>query len=265
MGVCIHPSAIVDESADLGDGVEIGAYCYVGPRVSIGAGTRLLHRSSIMEQTTLGERNTLYPGCVLGADPQDKKFVGEDTILEIGNGNTFRENVSVNRGTGLGGGKTVVGDDCLIMAGVHIAHDCILGNRVTMANNVLLGGHIVVEDDVGFGGFTAVHHYVSIGRFAFIGGMTRVVADAPPFLITEGHPSRVRAVNRVGLERGGFDQETINWLKEAFRKLYQGEGNGKEDILEQLRGQEPIPEAGRHFIHFMAASLQGKRGRVNQP
>ena len=261
----IHPSSVIDPSAEIHPEAEIGPYCVVGPRVRVGARTRLLHRCSIIEGTVLGEDNVVYPGAVIGGDPQDKKFVGEETWLYIGNHNTLREGVTINRGTGLGGGETRIGNNCLIMAGVHVAHDCILGDRVTIANNVLLGGHTLVEDGVGFGGFSAVHHYVSIGCYSFVGGMTRVVKDAPPFMITEGQRAKVRAVNRVGLKRGGFSEETMAWLKEACRQLFHDENSPTEEVLERLRNDGHLTPEAEHFINFVSRSVNGKQGRQIQP
>lgn len=261
----MHPSSVIDPSAVISPDASIGPFCYVGPGVTIGAGSVLLHRVSVIANTIMGADNTAYPGAVLGADPQDKKYVGEETWLRIGDGNTFRENVTIHRGTDLGGSETRVGNGCLIMAGAHIAHDCILGDRVTMANHVLLGGHIVVEDAVGFGGLSAVHHYVSIGRYSFVGGMTRVISDVPPYMITEGHPSRVRAVNRVGLKRHGFDEQIISWLKDAYRLLYHDGATVNEEALERLRNEGPHTADAKAFIDFVSESRKGKQGRRRQP
>ena len=260
----IHPTAIVDPTAEIADGVEIGAYAWVGPRVTIGRGSKIYHHATVSMNTVLGEDNTVFPGAVIGEDAQDKKFVGEECWLRIGNGNTFRECVTVNRGTGLGGGETRIGDRCLILAGVHVAHDCILGNDIIIANGVQLGGHVVVQDRVGFGGLSAVHHYVTIGSLAFIGGMTRVTSDAPPFLITEGHPSRVRAVNKVGLKRAGVSDEAIVWLKEAQRLLYNHKIVRRE-AFELLEKRGNVPEEGLALRSFLRAMEEGKQGRAKQP
>jgi UDP-N-acetylglucosamine acyltransferase len=252
----IHPTALVDPSAEIGAGVEIGAYAWIGPRVTIGADSIILHHGSVVSHTTLGERNVVHPHAVVGGDPQDKKFVGEECWLHIGDRNVFRENVTVNRGTSLGGGVTRIGNDCLLLAGVHIA--------IIIANGVQLGGHVVVQDQAGFGGLSAVHHYVTVGRLAFIGGMTRVTADAPPFLITEGHPSRVRSVNKVGLTRAGVTEETTSWLKEAQRLLYHHRIVRREafDLLEK-RGK--VPEEGLELRAFLRAAEEGRQGRARQP
>ncbi|MFN0057271.1 MAG: acyl-ACP--UDP-N-acetylglucosamine O-acyltransferase [Planctomycetota bacterium] len=260
----IHPTAIIHPTAELADGVEVGPYCVIGPKSRLGAGTRLLHHVSIVERTILGEGNEVYPFAVLGADPQDKKFVDEETWLHIGDRNVFRESVTVNRGTRFGGGETRIGHRCLIMAACHIAHDCILGNDITMANTVLLGGHVVVEDNVGFGGLSALHHYVTVGRLAFVGGASRINMDVPPFLISEGRPARVRAVNRVGLKRQGMGEELIGWLKDAQRLLFH-EGLQREEALERMRAIGPIPTEGKYLFEFMSRRYLGKQGRALQP
>ncbi|MCI0652175.1 MAG: acyl-ACP--UDP-N-acetylglucosamine O-acyltransferase [Planctomycetes bacterium] len=264
MSGSIHATAIVDRKSELGAGVEVGAYCFIGPRVQIGPGTRLLPHVSIMENTSLGSGNLLFPGVVIGGPPQDKKFAGEETWIVIGDRNVFREHVTVNRGTSHGGGTTRIGNECYFMTGSHIAHDCQLGNRITMANNVLLGGHVVVEDGAGFGGLTAAHHFVSIGRYAFVGGMTRIIRDAPPYLTTEGNPARVRAVNRVGLKRNGFSDEVAGWLKLAHRLLF-FEGIPRNEARARLAEQGPIPPDGEYLLGFLQRMDSGNQGRARQP
>lgn len=264
MTATIHDTAIVDPSAELAPDVEVGAYAFVGPQVRVGAGTRILHHATIHSHTILGEGNEIHPGAVIGGDAQDKKYVGEECWLHVGDGNVFRESVTVNRGTGLGWGDTRIGSHCLLLAGVHVAHDCVLGNHIIIANGVQLGGHVTVEDGAGFGGLSAVHHYVTIGRLAFIGGMTRVTSDAPPYLITEGHPSRVRAVNKVGLKRAGVSEEAISWLKEAQRLLYSHKVVRRE-AFELLEQRGPAPGEGRILRSFLRAAEEGKQGRARQP
>ncbi|MEM7261686.1 MAG: acyl-ACP--UDP-N-acetylglucosamine O-acyltransferase [Planctomycetota bacterium] len=260
----IHPTAIVDPGAKLADDVEIGPYCVIGPEVEIGPGSQVMQHVSIVERTTIGARNVIHPGAILGGDPQDKKYHGEETWLHLGDDNQIREMATLHRGTAQGGGVTRVGNGCLIMAACHVAHDCILGDDVTLANNVLLGGHIVVEDHVGIGGMTAVHHFVTVGRYAFVGGATRLNKDAPPFLITEGHPARSRAINRVGLSRRGKSDAVIQWLKEAQRLLFH-EGMIREEAYERLEKQGDIPDEGRFLFEFLAESERGKQGRARQP
>ncbi len=260
----IHPTAVLDPECEIAPDVEIGPYCVIGPRVRLGAGTKLHERVSIPGNTVVGERNVIFPGAALGAPPQDKKFRGEDTWLRIGDGNTIREYVTIHRGTQQGGGETQVGNECFLMVGCHIAHDCRLGNRITMANCVQLGGHVHIEDGVGIGGLTAIHHFVSIGQHAFVAGMTRVVRDAPPFMITEGQPSRVRAVNRVGLARSGFPAELLEWLKECHRLLY-FERLLRPEAHARLRERGPIPPPVAYLLEFLARADRGKQGRSLQP
>lgn len=260
----IHPTAIIDPSAEIESGAEIGAFAWIGPNVKLGTGTQILQQATVMANTVMGRDNVVYPHAVIGGDAQDKKYAGEECWLQVGDGNVFRENVTVNRGTGLGGSETRIGNRCLLLAGVHIAHDCILGNDIIMANGVQLGGHVLVQDHAGFGGLSAVHHYVSIGRLAFIGGMTRVTADAPPFLITEGHPSRVRAVNKVGLKRAGVGDGVVAWLKEAQRLLYNHKVVRRE-AFELLEKRGIVPEEGLALREFLRAAEDGKQGRARQP
>ncbi len=260
----IHPTAIIDPGAELGEGVEIGAGAYIGPQVSIGDHCVIHHHASVVQNTRMGERNIIHAGSVIGGDPQDKKWQGEETWLEIGSDNLFREHCTINRGTVQGGGVTRLGNGCYILASSHVAHDCIVGNEVIMANGVLLGGHVVVEDQAGFGGLAAVHHYATVGRLAFIGGMTKVSTDAPPFLITEGNPARVRAVNTVGMKRAGLDESVCAWVKEAQRLLYNNNMIRREafQLLEQ-RGE--VPEEGVHLRSFLRRSEEGRQGRAIQP
>ena len=219
---------------------------------------------TIVGCTEVGRDNDFHPGVVIGSEPQDKKFEGEETWVRIGDGNSLREHVTVHRGTQVGGGVTRIGNDCLIMAGAHIAHDCIVGSHVTMANHVLLGGHVIVEDFVGCGGLTAVHHFVTIGKYAFLGGMTRVTRDAVPYMITEGHPARVRTINRVGLRRNGISEEATGWLKEAHRLLF-FEGMVREEACEKLAERGPIPPEGDYLLKFLKRAEDGNQGRALQP
>ena len=260
----IHPTAVLDPSVEVGADVEIGPHCVVGPNVKIGARSRLIHLVSIVQNTELGEENVLYPGVVIGADPQDRKFAGEPSWVKVGNHNELREHVTIHRGTSGGGLETRIGDHCLLMAGAHIAHDCVLGNYVTLANQVLLGGHTVFEDHVGVGGHTAFHHFTTVGRFAFIGGFTRVARDVPPFMITEGSPSKVRTINKVGLRRNDFSEETMQWMKDAHRLLF-FEGVVREEAFERLAEKGPIPPEGEYLFQFMKRSEEGHHGRALQP
>lgn len=219
----IHPTAIIEKGAQLGRDVEVGAYSVIGPNVVLGDRCRLHNHVTLAGYTTLGESCEIFPQAILGTPPQDVKFRGERTTLEIGSHNIFREMVTVHPGTGNGGGVTRIGDRNLFLIGVHIAHDCLVGSRCIFANYVQLAGHIHVEDSVNMGGHSAVHHFVTIGKHAFIGGMTRVAADVPPYVIVvaaRGSRSEPRMINGVGLQRSGFSQDDIAALKDAFMRIF---------------------------------------------
>ena len=220
----IHPTAIVHDSAELAADVHIGACCVIGPNVVIGSGCEIMDHVHIKCNTTMGADNRVHPFAAIGGDPQDRKFKGESTSLRIGDRNEIREHATLHRGTNNGGGETIVGSDCLIMVGSHVAHDCVLGDHVTLANQVMLAGHVVMGDGSAIGGGAGVHHYATIGRLAFVGGLARVARDVPPFVIVEGHPAEVRTINAVGLVRVGIDQDTIEALKACFKRLFRDAG-----------------------------------------
>lgn len=265
----IHPTAIVDPAAKIGRGVEIGAFSIVGPNVALGDGCKIRAHAIVEGYTTLGEGCEVFPQAVLGLEPQDLKFRGERTTLEIGRNNTFREMVTVHPGTGNGGGVTHIGDDSLFLIGVHIAHDCHIGDRCILANYVQLAGHVRVEEHVNIGGHTAVHHFVSIGKHAFIGGMTRIPADVPPFMVVvaaRGTRSEVRMVNGVGLQRSGYGSEDINDLKEAFVKIFarraRMSGVPIRDRVQHLLDREELNPHVKHLCDCLMRSFaHGRHGR----
>ncbi len=191
----IHPTAIIHPSAEIEDSVLVGPHSVIGPEVVIGAGTILHNHVTIQSLTTIGRDNMIYPFAVLGADPQDRKWDGERATCQIGDCNCIREHVTIHRGTGNGGGVTTIGSDNLIMVAAHIAHDCRLGDHITIANQVMLAGHVRVEDGASAGGGAGIHHFVTIGTCAFVGGLARITRDVPPFMIVEGNPAEVRAIN----------------------------------------------------------------------
>jgi len=238
----IHPTAVVHDSAELADDVRIGAFCVVGPNVVIGSGCEIMDHVHIKCNTAMGVDNRVHPFAAVGGDPQDRKFSGETTSLRIGDRNEIREQATLHRGTGNGGGETIIGSDCLIMVGSHVAHDCTLGDRVTLANQVMLAGHVVMGDGSAIGGGAGVHHYATIGRLAFVGGLARVARDVPPFVIVEGHPAEVRTVNAVGLIRAGIDQDTIDTLKDCFKRLFRDAGPVCERLpkLREMHADMPI-------------------------
>lgn len=265
----IHSTAIVDPKAQIGTGVSVGAFSVVGPEVVLGDRCKLHHHVSIEGRTTLGDGCEVFPQAVLGQPPQDIKFRGEKTALEIGRDNIFREMVTVHPGTENGGGVTRIGDNNFFLIGVHIAHDCRIGNRCILANYVQFAGHVQVEDHVNMGGHSAVHHFVTIGRHAFVGGMTRVTADVPPFMVVvaaRGTRTEVRMINGVGLQRNGYSNEDINALKAAFMRVFSRRarlsGVAIRDRVQAVLGTEPLNEQVKYLCdHLMRSFAHGRHGR----
>ncbi len=258
----IAPNAYIDPKAKIADDVVIGYNCCIGPNVTIGSGCKLRNNVTITGNTTIGEGNEFFQNAVLGTEPQDLKFRGGSTFLIVGSGNIFRENITVHRGTEIGGGKTIIGDGNLLMAGVHIAHDCIVGNRVIIANNALVAGHVHIEDSTVIGGGVAIHHLVRIGKNAMIGGISRVVSDIPPFMIYEGNPGSVRGVNVVGLSRNGFDAGQIEAVKDAYKKLFRGQNQWS--AIEELEKSGDYDPNVKYLIEFVKKTFQGKHGRYQE-
>ena len=259
----IHETAIIDPAASISPEAVIGPYCVIGPDVEIGPGTRLINHVTIQSLTRIGCNNTVYPFAVLGADPQDKKFEGERTECIIGDGNEIREHVTIHRGTGNGGKLTTVGDGNLIMVGCHIAHDCIIGNETVIANQVMLAGHVTIEDRVGIGGGAGVHHYVTLGQSSFIGGLARVSRDVPPFMIVEGHPAEVRAVNVVAMSRLGYSAEQIDSMKDVYRRLFRDNGN-MSTAMELVKADYSDFPAIMSICHSLEESSKGTHGRARE-
>ena len=251
----IHPTAIVDPAAEIASGARIGPYCVIGPQVTIGEDTELQHHVTVMGPTRIGRGNFFFAYTSIGQKTQDLKYDGEPTYLEIGDGNTFREFCTVNRGT-LPGTKTIVGNDGNFLAYSHIAHDCVVGNDVIFSNNGTLAGHVHVGNHAVIGGLTAIHQFCRVGRHAITGGCSKIVQDVPPFFIADGNPAEVRGVNQVGLERAGFEAETIRALKEAYRILYRGKLNVKQSV-ETIRKELPdLPEIAE-LCTFIESSERG--------
>ena len=265
----IHSSAVIEPGAEIADDVEVGPFCHVGSRAKIGPDCRLISHVTVLGNTTLGSDNTIWPQATLGGDPQDLKFCGEDSRLIIGDHNEIRESVTIHLGTANGGGVTRVGNENLFMVGAHIAHDCIIGDHVVLANSVHLAGHICIHDHAVVSGASGVHHFVTIGQYAFIGGMTRVVHDAPPFMILEGNPAKVRGVNSIGLNRHRFPPETLDRLKDAYRRLYRNHGSAgaNEPVrtmaqnLDYLQDQYPDDECISILVQSIRDSSIGMYGR----
>ncbi len=219
----IHKTAIIDSKAKIFKNVSIGPYCVIGPNVEIGDGSEIQSHVSIVGNTKIGKNNKIYPFASIGNDPQDLKYNGEQTYLEIGNNNKIREYVTINPGTKGGGGITKVGNDCLFMVSSHIAHDCIVGNNVILANNVPLGGHVLIEDNVIIGGNSAVQQFTRIGRSAMIGGGCAVVRDVIPYGIAHGNRSILQGLNLIGLRRKKIPNEDIITLSNAYKEIFKNE------------------------------------------
>lgn len=251
----IHPTAIVDPKAEIASGVRIGPYCVVGADVHIGEDTELQHHVTVMGTTRIGRGNSFFAYTSIGQRTQDLKYSGEPTHLEIGEGNTFREFCTVNRGT-LPGAKTVVGNNGNFLAYSHIAHDCIVGNNVIFSNNGTLAGHVTVGDHSVIGGLTAIHQFCRVGRHAITGGCSKIVQDVPPFMIADGNPAEVRGVNSIGLERAGFPAETIRALKDAYRLLYRGNMNAKQAV-EAIRRELAGSAEAEELCLFVETSQRG--------
>jgi UDP-N-acetylglucosamine acyltransferase len=259
----IHPTAVIAPGAELGVDVEIGPYCVVGPQVRIGDRTRIGPQVVIDGVTTIGEDNLIVGQAGLGGPPQDLSYKGEPTQLSIGDRNTIREFVTINRGTVKGGGLTHIGNDCLLMACSHVAHDCDLRDRIILANNVLLAGHVLVGENANISGGSAAHHFVTIGAFAYVGGMTRMVQDVPPYMILEGHPSRVRGVNKIGLARGGHATDAIEALEVAFRRIYRT-GNTRRQTLDALKVEYPGVPLLMNLVSALEDTEKGAKGRYRE-
>jgi len=251
----IHPTAIVDPSAVVGEGTEIGPYCVVGPEVLLGEHCHLMAHVTLAGPTRIGNGNRIYPYCSIGQRSQDLKYVGEPTYLEIGDRNTFREFCTVNRGTAPGS-KTTIGNDGNFLAYAHVAHDCVVGNHVIFSNNGTLAGHVIVEDHAVIGGLTGIHQFCRIGQYAITGGCTKIVQDVPPFMIADGNPAEVRGINQVLLERQGFAPEEIRLLREAYKLIYRSNLNTSQ-ALEAIRRDLPETPSLIAVISFIAASKRG--------
>ncbi|MDA1081353.1 MAG: acyl-ACP--UDP-N-acetylglucosamine O-acyltransferase [Gemmatimonadetes bacterium] len=251
----IHPTALVDSSAEIAADVTIGPWAFVGPNCTVGAGSVLAMRSVLESHVRLGANVSVGIGSVLGGLPQDLKFEGEETWVEIGDGTTIREYVTVNRGTSESF-KTTVGTNSFLMAYVHLAHDCHIGNNVIISNGTQLAGHVTVEDHVGISGLSAVHQFARIGQHAYLGGLSRVVKDVPPFVRAVGNPTKLYGLNSVGLQRRGFTAATIAELKKAYRLFFRSELNVTQAIEQAKTDLKPLPEV-QALIAFLEASERG--------
>lgn len=255
MAASIHATAIVSPGAEIADDVEIGAYSLIGPNVSIGPGTQVGPHCIIDGHTRIGANNVFYRFCSIGGMPQDKKYRGEPTRLEIGDGNMFREYVTLNTGTTQDVGVTRLGDDNWVMAYVHVAHDCQIGSHTIIANSVQLAGHIHIGDWAILGGQSAVHQFVHIGAHSMIGGSSAIRQDIPPYVVGAGDPFRPVGINSEGLRRRGYDAETISALKETYKLLYRRNLNMEEAAAAMRRLQQERP-AAHDAIELLAAFIE---------
>jgi UDP-N-acetylglucosamine acyltransferase len=263
MTTFIAEQAAVDPRAEIEQDVEIGPFCIVGPGARIGRGTHLVGNVTIMGRVTIGSHNHIYPGAVIGAEPQDMSYQGSDTQVIIGDHNLIREGVTINRGSEKEAGVTVVGSHNFLMANAHVAHDCYLGNHIVIANGSMLGGHVHVEDHAVLSGFTGVHHYATIGSYCFVSGMSRVIQDAPPFMLLDGQPSRPRCINVVALKRNNFSSEAIRCISEAHRLIYRAKV-GLDHAREILRGNGQLVPQVNQLLAFIQHQQEGKHGRARE-
>ena len=256
----IHPTAIVEPGAELGVGVEVGAFCIVSAHSKIGDRTKLHPHVQIQNRTAIGEENEIYAGAVIGGTPQDKSYHGEATEVEVGDRNQIRENVTIHLGTVKGGKLTTVGSDNLIMGGTHVAHDCQLGNKIVIGNNSLLAGHVKIEDGATVAGGAGIHHWSTIGCLAMVAALARIAMDVPPYLIVEGRPGRVRGLNLVALKRNGINGSDLDALREAYKQLYHtSEPRGA--AMRKLEESSHWTTEVQRLVTNLRRSDQGYRGR----
>jgi len=253
--VQIHPTAIIDSGAELGAGTTVGPYCVIDPGVVLGPDCWLQHHVTLCGPMKAGAKNKFYAYCSIGQQSQDLKYRGEPTYLEIGDENTFREFVTVNRSTA-SEGKTWIGNSGNFLAYSHIGHDCAVGDHVVFSNNGTLAGHVQVGHHAVMGGLTAVHQFCRIGRFAITGGCSKIVQDVPPFMIADGNPAEIRGINLIGLERKNYPSERVKLIKEAFRLIYRSKYNRRQAI-EAMQKELPQTEDITEIIQFLETSERG--------
>ena len=258
-GVKVHPNAFVDSSAELHDGVTISQGAIVGPNVTIGEGTEIGPNAVISGRTQIGRNNKVFPNVFIGLDPQDLKYKGAPTEVIIGDNNTLRECVTINKAT-YEGEKTIIGNNNLLMAYTHIGHNCELGNSIVLSNGVQVAGHVKVEDKAIIGGCLGIHQFVHIGYLAMIGGMTRVDRDVPPFCLAEGHPGRLRGLNRVGIKRSGLMENKdfdLKLLQSNWNLLFKSNDAISNSLENVMRGQLDFSSA--KLCSFLKESISKER------
>jgi len=251
----IHKAAIISAEAELAEDVEIGPYTVISGNAKIGSGTKVGAHCIIDTNTEIGSGCEIFSGAVIGSVTQDKKAEGDETFLRIGDNNTIREYVTINRATGKGN-STVIGNNNLIMAYSHIAHDCCIGNEVVMANCVTLAGHVTIEDQAIMGGLAGIHQFMRIGRLAIIGGCSKVVQDIVPYSMSDGHPAKIYGVNSIGLERAGISNGVKSHLKKAFKILFSKKLN-LANAVKRVKQEIPQTEEIRHLVDFINSSERG--------
>ncbi|MBQ5880732.1 MAG: acyl-ACP--UDP-N-acetylglucosamine O-acyltransferase [Bacteroidaceae bacterium] len=251
----ISPMAYVHPEAVIGEGCEIGPFCYIDSNVVIGANNRLMNSVTLLSGTRMGSGNTIFPGAVIGAVPQDLKFKGEETTAEVGDNNTIRENVTINRGTAAKG-RTVVGSNNLLMEGMHVAHDVVVGNGCIIGNSTKLAGEVEVDDFAIISGGVLVHQFCHIGSYVMVGGGTRTSQDIPPFVMAAREPVAYCGLNLVGLRRRGFAPELIENIHNTYRLLYQ-RGKLRAECLEDIRREVPMSPEIEYILKFVEASTRG--------
>ncbi len=254
--MAIHPSAIVEPGAQVDPSCEIGPFAWIGPQVRMGPGCTVAPHGIVTGHTTLGARNRVFSGAVVGGIPQDLKYRGEPTETVIGDGNTFREYVTINAGTVQDQGVTRIGNGCLFMANSHVGHDCVVGDGAIIANSVALAGHVVLEDHVHFGGLSAAHQFSRVGRIAFIGGMTGVAMDVAPYCMTNGARGELIGLNTIGMQRSGMTEDQVGRVKQAF-KIYFRSGLQAAEALAQLKSELGQHPEVAHLVTFIEGSKRG--------
>jgi len=251
----IHPTALIDASVQLGDQVEVGPWVIIGPQCTIGNGTQIAARATLERNVRLGERVQIGIGAILGGDPQDLKYRGEETWVDIGDETAVREYATINRGTAHSI-TTSVGRNCFLMSYVHLAHDCHIGDNVIISNGTQLAGHVTVEEKATISGLCAVHQFSRIGRHSFIGGCSRVAQDVPPFVRAVGNPIKLFGLNSVGLRRTGFEEDVVRELKRAYRLCFRSDLNLGQGVEKARAELTMLPEV-QHFLDFIEASQRG--------
>jgi len=259
----IHPTAIVDKHAELGPGVTIGAFSIIGPKVKIGANTHVGSHVTITGNTTIGSNNRIHSYAFIGTEPQDSGYHGEDTRLVVGDNNIIREYVTMSVATTKLDWLTSVGNANMIMSYCHVAHDCEIGDGTVLANCLNMSGHVKIEDYAVIGGIVGIHQFVTVGKLSFIGGLSRITQDVPPFFVSEGNNARVRCVNTVGLKRHDFDEARIEALDDAYRLLYMSDKPFNQ-CIQELKHQPGLTADVQYLLQFYHKTAEGSHGRARE-